>query len=154
MILDELANWPRFFHSEPMTRVMERLAGLGPDTAPGEYEVAGREAFIRVFEAETQPLEGALYEVHHEYADVHRLLAGEELCLWAPEGLLEPAGTFDAAKDAGFGRLIGGERNVFRLTPGRFAVFLPGEGHLTRVRAAGPGRLLRAVGKVRAGLVR
>lgn len=152
MILDDLANWSRYFRTELLTRVRERLGILGPDTAPGEYEIAGREAFVRVFWADMVPEEGALYEVHRQYADVHRLLAGEEACLWAPRELLEPV-EFDTARDAGFSRLIGGERNVFRLTPGRFAVFLPGEGHLTRVQVAGPGRVLRAVAKVRADLV-
>lgn len=155
MIFDALANWPLYNARPAWKQAFERLLALGPDTEPGEYEVDGRDVYVVVFDTTTKALLDTTLEAHRNYADIHLPLTGPEVhARFALDGLAENT-PYDPARDAA--TYVHPDRftALFTLHPGHFALYLPGEAHLSQGKVdPRPQPLRKAVAKVRAELLR
>ena len=104
-----------------------------PDMPGGSTELGTPLAKASVFNSKTNPdIEKAVWEIHHDYADIQTLLVGEELNRFrTPEGLT-PKMDFNEKDDY---QLFLPEKLedslTLTLTPARFAIYLPNEAHMT-----------------------
>lgn len=154
MILDQLENWPGYFGLPAWRRAMEHVAGLGPDIAAGEYEISGRDIFVRVFRYLTRPREQAVLEAHRSYTDIQVMLAGEEFLGRYPARELAVKTPYDPAADVEFYAHPADLTTAWLLRPGMFAVFFPQDAHLSQGQNLAPAEVCKAVVKVRCELLR
>lgn len=155
MILDALENW-RLYSSLPAWELaFARLETLGPDAEPGEYEIQGRDIYLIVFDTTTKALLDTTLEAHRDYADIHLPLTGPEVHARFPlSGLVEKT-PYAPDKDAAHYGHPDRFTALFTLHPGNFALYLPGEAHLSQGKVdPRPQPLRKAVVKVRAELLR
>ena len=115
--------------------------------APGRFEIDGDRVYAMLSQAPTRSPEGAQFEAHRRYADVHYLLRGREMIGAAPTDKLKVATPYDSAKEAEMYALPAKYQRIV-LEPGSFAVFLPGEGHLPGCTADQPSEIRKVVVKV------
>lgn len=95
----------------------------------GTVELAGRDLYVNVHGYETRRRDDCRWESHRQTADIQMCLRGGELIDWSPEKPARSNGTYDFRRDF---ELWDGDispAETVRLTPGRFAIFLPGELH-------------------------
>lgn len=114
------------------------LSGDFKTQDPGRYELAGDKVFC--FVQDNQLAEpGQRFEYHRNYADLHFLLAGQEMISYGYDGLedLEP---YQAQSDVGF--LTASSQLDLTINDQYFAFFLPGESHLPNQKA-GEGEQVR-----------
>ncbi|WP_105110343.1 YhcH/YjgK/YiaL family protein [Streptococcus suis] len=116
------------------------LSGDFKTQDPGRYELAGDKVFC--FVQDNQLVEpGQRFEYHRNYADLHFLLAGQEMISYGYDGLedLEP---YQAQSDIGF---VSASKHLDLIINDRyFAIFLPGEVHLPN-QAAGEALQVRKI---------
>lgn len=120
------------------------------EVANGEYEIDGRDAFVRVNTYSTEPKECKQPEAHNEYIDVQYLGAGQEVIYFAPR-TEEHVVTEDhtEASDLLFFEQFD-EKDCVVLHAGDFAVFFPWELHRPGCNAGGKaGQVQKVVVKVR-----
>ncbi|SNS01542.1 YhcH/YjgK/YiaL family protein [Humidesulfovibrio mexicanus] len=155
MILDALENWRLYGAGRAWELAFERLLSLGPEAEPGEYELDGRDVFLIVFDTTTKALLDTTLEAHRVYADIHLPLTGPEVhARFALAGLAETK-PYDPAADAAHYDHPDRFTALFTLHPGQFALYLPGEAHLSQGKVdPRPQPLRKAVVKVRADLLR
>lgn len=155
MIFDSLPNWRLYSALPAWKQAFDRLETLGPDTEPGEYEVAGRDIYVIVFDTTTKALLDTTLEGHQVYADIHLPLTGPEVHARFPLSALAEKTPYDPARDATFYEHPDRFTALFTLHPGHFALYLPGEAHLSQGKVdPRPQPLRKAVAKVRAELLR
>jgi YhcH/YjgK/YiaL family protein len=70
-------------------------------------------------------------ELHAKYVDIQAVLNGNETIYCLPTDGLEVIEEMDYARDRGFFKFAPGKETSLAMTDGTFALFLPGEGHLT-----------------------
>lgn len=154
MIFDALANWPLYSARPAWKQAFEGLLALGPDSEPGEYEVDGRDVYVVVFDTTTKALLDTTLEAHQNYADIHLPLTGPEVHARFPLAGLAVNTPYDPARDAA--TYVHPDRftALFTLHPGHFALYLPGEAHLSQGKVdPRPQALRKAVAKVKAELL-
>ncbi len=155
MILDALENWRLYSALPAWELAFARLLTLTPETEPGEYELQGRDIYAIVFDTTTKALLDTTLEAHRVYADIHLPLSGPEVQARFPLAGLTPKGPYDAARDAECYEHPDRFTALFTLHPGNFALYLPGEAHLSQGKVdPRPQPLRKAVIKVRAELLR
>ena len=155
MIFDALPNWTLYGTSPAWKKAFEAMAALTPDTEPGEYEVDGRDIYVVVFDTTTKALLDTTIEAHEKYADIHLPLTGPEVHARFPLEGLAPKTPYDDKRDAATYEHPDRFTALFTLHPGNFALYLPGEAHLTQGKVdPRPQPLRKAVAKVRAELLR
>lgn len=81
---------------------------------------------VMVQQGTTHALEGAKMEAHREYLDIQYLLAGQEVCGWAPTDESELVGEFDTERDVGF---YVGKNTPVTMQPGICYVLYPEDAH-------------------------
>ena len=135
MIFDEWRNFLNYAALLP--EAAEAIAAFqrdaAPDMAGGTYELHGKLARASVFDSKTTPELGkAVWEIHRDYADIQTLLCGVELncCRPSAEGLT-PTMEFDADQDYQLFKPEPGPALQLTLTPRTFAIYWPGEAHIT-----------------------
>lgn len=155
MILDALENWRAYSPLPAWKLAFERLQTLTPETEPGEYEIQGRDIYVIVFDTTTKALLDTTLEAHRLYADLHLPLSGPEVhARFSLAGLAEKS-PYDPATDAQRFEHPDRFAALFTLHPGHFALYLPGEAHLSQGKVdPRPQPLRKAVVKVRAELLR
>lgn len=155
MILDALENWRHYSALPAWQLACERLQTLGPDTQPGEYELQGRDVSLIVFDTTTKALLDTTLEAHEIYADLHLPLTGPEVHSRFPVAALTQTTPYDPATDAARYQHPDRFTALFTLHPGTFALYLPGEAHLSQGKVdPRPQPLRKAVVKIRAELLR
>jgi YhcH/YjgK/YiaL family protein len=155
MIFDALENWRNYSALPAWQLACERLQSLGPDTQPGEYELQGRDIYLVVFDTTTKALLDTTLEAHQIYADLHLPLTGPEVHSRFPLSALTEKSPYDEARDAQCFEHPDRFTALFTLHPGTFALYLPGEAHLTQGKVdPRPQPLRKAVVKIRAELLR
>ncbi len=154
MIFDSLENWRKYGVLPAWKQAFERLETLSPETEPGEYELAGRDVYLIVFDTTTKALLDTTLEAHQVYADIHLPLTGPEVHSRFPLSALTQKVAYDAATDAAQYEHPDRFTALFTLHPGTFALYLPGEAHLSQGKVdPRPQPLRKAVVKVRAELL-
>ncbi|MBL9124537.1 MAG: YhcH/YjgK/YiaL family protein [Planctomycetaceae bacterium] len=151
MILDSLARHTRYTAWLPsLAEAFEfLLARANAELAPGRYEIAGERMFALVAQYETRDFASAEPEAHQKYLDVQYLIAGRETIYWTPREETGPVTQpYDAERDICF--FARNERGrPFELAAGHFAIFLPEDAHEPNCHCGPPGRVHKAVVKVR-----
>ena len=163
MILDALANWRLYSDRPAWKQAFAWLQTLTPDTAPGEHAIVGeglapRDLYAIVFDFQTKNLLDTTLEAHRVYADLHVPLpapaGGPEVqARFALEELDEKT-AYDPATDAAHFHHPDRFNALFTLHPGQFALYLPGDAHLSQCKATpAPAALRKVVVKIRAELL-
>lgn len=114
--------------------------------AMGRNEVDGERVFINRFDYETVPEEEASWEGHLQYADIHVQLSGEERI-----GVSSASRLTETSRDeeADFVSFEGPVETWFSMAPGDVLIVFPEDVHMVKVRRDGPGRVEKAVFKVK-----
>lgn len=155
MILDSLDNWTHYSAAPAWRAAFEFLTSLAPDTAPGQYEVLGRDVFVNVFEFETKNLLDTVLEGHRDYVDIHVALTGPEVQGRFSLAEVQEKSPYDPERDAADYHHPDRFNALFTLSPGMFAAYFPQDAHLTQGKTDPfPAARLKAVAKVRVALLR
>lgn len=111
----------------------------------GCIKLEGDDLFIRNIYQECVSAGKQLLELHHDYIDVHILLAGEETIGWkALEDLTVERQAYDKQSDCA---LYGDQPTVFvKLLPEQFVIVFPEDPHAP---AIGKGSIRKLIAKVR-----
>lgn len=137
MIYDSMENFDRYAKLAPEAwRVMKDFLGtVGADTAGGRHKLQDDLIMADVNRYETRPLADCLVELHDRYIDVQVMVSGGETLYALPHDGLDVHMAMDPAKDAALFKFRDENTTRLELEAGRFAVFFPGEAHLTGNRA-------------------
>ena len=121
------------------------------DMLEGEYELRGRDIFVKIAEVETKPLGETRPESHEEYIDVQFVGTGEEKLGYMVMG--EPDVSERRDKDDLIFYQEAIDENFVEARAGNFTIFFPGEVHRPCVAVKEPLKIKKAIVKVRASLV-
>lgn len=118
----------------------------------GVYEIQGKDIFVQVIDAQTEPAEKKRPEVHEQYIDVQFLASGKErLGFTADTGIYEVDERFDE-RDLIFYKEVNAE-GFIEATPGCYSIFFPEDVHRPAVMAEEPMLVRKAVVKVKVSLL-
>jgi YhcH/YjgK/YiaL family protein len=133
MIYDNLANLNTYagLAPEAWNLIGEFLAKWTPETELGRHILVVDQVFADVLCYETKALSDCKVELHAKYVDIQAVLSGNETILCTPTDGLEVIEEMDYTRDRGFFKFAPGKETSLAMTGGTFALFLPGEGHLT-----------------------
>lgn len=150
MILDHLPQWPRYANINPrFKRGFEYLLQMPADPAEGRHEIDGDDVFAIVVKTTTTPLDGAQFEAHRKYIDVHYVLQGREGMAWSPLASLDRVTMpFDSEQDAALYELIPAAQ-LIPVLQGQFAIFFPEDGHIPSCAITVPEPVVKVVLKIR-----
>lgn len=142
-------------HHPVWSRALEALNELDADSPLGITELEGTKFFVNVHGYDTVPVDDAKWENHLHTIDIQIILRGGECIDWVPLSELSPLGDYDPGIDKGLFRLAGNASRVSRLrmTPGRFAIFLPGDGHRPMIADGANTSVHKAVVKIDTSLL-
>ena len=149
MIYDHLSRLPLYCGLSPeLDRAFAFLKELSPETlSPGRIEIDGEAVYANCFDGKTASPEGALYEAHNRYIDIHLPLTGCERVYYADRGTLESVIPYDADGDC---EMRSGEaRDFCTLDHCHFCVTFPADAHLPGRAADEPIPYRKLVLKVR-----
>lgn len=129
MIIDLLAHAGSYHALSPgFAAGLRWLTEFNAQTADGRYDIDGDNVYALVQSYDTVAPAEKKYESHRVYADIQYVAEGSELILYAPIAELQAATAYDGTKDF----LLYADpaaTTPLLLGPGRFAVFLPQDGH-------------------------
>ena len=151
MIIDSLAHCGSYIPLHPLFQpAFEYLRTFDPGTPDGKYALDGDRLFAGVQRYETAPVETRRWETHRVYADIQVVIAGRELIHYAPVEALQPKTPYNEIKDVEFydGSCVEDPLPLV-LTPGKFAIFLPQDGHQPGCLIGQPGPVMKVVIKLR-----
>jgi len=114
--------------------------------ADGRFQPEGSPWFCHISAAQTQPESLRHIEYHREWADIQVILSGCEWIKAGPQACAQPDD--EERKPDLFITASHSLPVAMRLTPGDFAVFLPGEPHQALCADAQPETVRKAVFKV------
>ena len=114
----------------------------------GHYEIDGSMVYMNVFEYETIPEDGAFFEGHRQYADIHVAVTGEEV-VGVSDLSRVSVKAFDEEKD--LLEVEGPVEHYIRLIPGKALITLPEDAHKVKLAAGSASALNKAVIKVYMG---
>ncbi len=151
MILDFLVNWKKYAKNNETIwkEAFDFIASLNVDAEEKKYFIRGDDFFAFVQGYETQPASEGKIEMHRNYLDIHAVISGSELVYYSPVNDLELIEDFTPGSDDLLFSFRPNLSSGFRLYPGRFALFFPEEGHLTRIQLyEKPERIKKVVLKI------
>ena len=135
MIFDEWTNFPNYANLFPdvADAIFDFWKNATIDTSSGGRELCTSLARADVFDSRTNPeISKAVWETHHDYADIQTLLVGEEINFHRTPTGLTPKTEYNQQGDYQLFLPEGVDKSLrLFLKPGRFAIYLPGEPHLT-----------------------
>ena len=148
MILDTLENAGKYTRFKVgLSEAFGFLAQPGvAELADGEYEIAGGRVRAIVMRENGRAVADGKLEGHRGHIDIQYVVSGNESMVWSPRKGLAEAGDYDPEEDLEF--FEGEPESVFRVPPGTFAVFMPGDAHLPLI---GNGPIHKIVVKVAIG---
>jgi YhcH/YjgK/YiaL family protein len=149
MILDSLGRAPVYHLLHPgLPAAFAWLLGRAASAETGRHEVA--EGVVAIVDAyRTAPASEKKWETHRRHVDLQVVLSGSELVGWSPVSELTTRIPYNPEKDAEFYESPVFAVTRFRLHPGLFAVFFPGDGHQPGVMEEQPAEVRKVVFKLR-----
>lgn len=114
----------------------------------GHYEIDGKWVYMNVFDYETIPEEGAFFEAHRKYADIHMTVEGEEI-VGVSDISRVTVKTFEEEKD--LMEVKGTIEHYIKLLPGKALITLPEDAHMVKLASGSPSAVKKAVIKVYIG---
>ncbi|AWO00351.1 hypothetical protein DLD77_00830 [Chitinophaga alhagiae] len=155
MIFDYVENYTRYAKGNTAVweKVFDFIAGLNENSAAGKFDIIGDDVFAFVQHYETLPVEAGKIEAHDQYLDIHVPLSGSERVYFSALEALVLLEDFRPASDDLLFAFDAAKASSFELTPRHFALFLPGEGHMTRIQTGpAPAAIKKAVIKISGNL--
>lgn len=148
LVLGELKSWrsnPKLKRLEVAFRFLEN-----PDlkNLPVGRHVIDDKAYAMIDKSVSQPPEKVEFEAHRKYIDVHYMISGQVTTGYAPIEKLKLHTPYDEKDEAAMFYVPATYTKV-KLTPGMFAVFFPGGGHMPNCHLDGAHDLHKVVVKVR-----
>ncbi len=155
MIHDSLEKFALYSKLAPKAWQLaaEFIKTVTPNTEKGRYKLDGDMVMADVLYYDTKPLAECKVELHARYIDIQVVLEGQETILSLPTKGLPLLEEFNFERDRGFFSYNGVPAVSVPMTDGSFAVYFPGEGHLTAWND-NPTAIRKIVFKVDASLVR
>lgn len=154
MIFDKVENWSRYPFGPAWESVFTWLAAAQATPPTEVLALDGDRIVVRPGHYTTIPREKAVLEVHRRYADVQILLQGREWAECHDPAALVVETPYQPDRDVEFLVKPDPAPCRFQLLPGTFALFLPGEAHMTQMRVADPGdEVVKLVVKVDGALL-
>ncbi len=148
MIVDTLEN--AHLYATSGTRLAAALEYLRltdfSKLEPGQYELDGDNIYAMVQHYDSRPEEGAQFEAHRVYADVHYVCEGTERLGYRHIRRLTSIEPFDEAKDC---EMLQGEGDFVTLFAGMFAVVYPEDAHMPSLAVDDPEPVKKVVVKFR-----
>lgn len=151
MILDFSTNWKHYAkgNEEIWMDAFDFIASIEGDAEEKKYQIRGNDFFAFVQGYETHPASQGKIETHHDYLDIHAIITGNELVYYSHVNNLELIEDFTPKSDDLLYYFNPELANSFMLYPGRFALFFPEEGHMTRIQSSEkPTRIKKVVIKI------
>ena len=149
MILDSLLSSSIYQSVHPGLPAAFRWLETHSATAQkGRHDVAeGVTAIVDSYS--TAPVTEKKWETHRCHVDLQVVLSGSELVGWTPTSELTSRIPYNPDKDAEFYEPPVSSVTRFRLSPGFFAIFFPGDGHQPGVIAEESIEVRKVVFKLR-----
>jgi biofilm protein TabA len=149
MIYDLISEWTRYRRlTDGVAEAFEYLQRSAVEKMPdGRHDVDGDRIFLLLSTSASQPEAEKRFESHRTYLDIQVVLKGSELHFWAPAAELVPDGGYSDEKDIIF--YEGSAPTSVLMVPGRFALYLPSDGHKPGCRFGESRQVRKAVLKVR-----
>ena len=148
LITGELKSWrsnPRLQRLEPAFRFLERPDLK--DLPAGRVEIDGDRMYGLVMKVQTRAIESAQFEAHRKYMDIHYYISGEDVTGSFPSEELITAVPYDEKNDIELFK-IPPQYLKLNMSPGKFAIFLSGGGHMPNCHEKKPDTLHKLVVKV------
>ena len=149
MIVDNIKNAHKYIGANPALRAaFEILSGMMEEMQAGRHDIDARN-YVNVFSYESELREGAVFEDHRVYADIHFIISGEESI--DVIDVDQTALTEDRyqSEDVALCQAESGY-STLNLHRGDFAVIFPGEAHRPGIATNNPEEVKKAVAKIRA----
>ncbi|MBL7737060.1 MAG: YhcH/YjgK/YiaL family protein [Chitinophagaceae bacterium] len=132
MIVDTIANAPKYFSAHPLfAKAFEYIRNTDLQAlAVGKYDIQGDELKVAVMSKKgmTREESAAKFECHDRHIDIQLCLNGAETIGWKPrEDCASPKGDYNPEKDVQF--YADAPDMYFGLKPGQFAIFFPEDVH-------------------------
>lgn len=118
------------------------------DVQAGHYEIDGNKVYMNVFDYDTISEDGAFFEAHKKYADIHMTVTGEEI-VGVSDMSKVSVKTFDEEKD--LLEVEGSVEHYIKLIPGKALITLPEDAHKVKLAVGNPSAVKKAVIKVYVG---
>ncbi|HBV82450.1 MAG: YhcH/YjgK/YiaL family protein [Lachnospiraceae bacterium] len=118
------------------------------DVQAGHYEIDGNKVYMNVFDYDTISEDGAFFEAHKKYADIHMTVTGEEI-VGVSDMSKVSVKTFDEEKD--LLEVEGPVEHYIKLIPGKALITLPEDAHKVKLAVGNPSAVKKAVIKVYVG---
>lgn len=132
MIYDSLENLRRYrFENENMEAARTFL--LEHDVLslePRKHEIKGDEVFLVYHEVEQISMEGARYEAHDRYVDIHITVEGNNFIRTTEKKNLTETTVYDEANDFILGQYQGDYYTDSYIGRGFFGIYFPEDAHL------------------------
>jgi len=106
------------------------IAAVTPDMEDGKYHLQGDNLFGIVQSYDTKPLAEGKMEIHRRYIDIQTIIVGTERIFYSPVGMLDELTPYSEENDCALFRFMPDVAAEFRLSPGKFLMFFPEEGHM------------------------
>jgi biofilm protein TabA len=125
MIFDELKNIETYYPMNCNFKQAAEFFKKAADLAPGRYELEDG-CYVNLMEGMTHDADGAQYEAHRAYLDVHYIISGTEYTKWADIDSLKAETEYDVNGDC---QMFSGEGRIVRIDAGMFYVDYPNDAH-------------------------
>ncbi len=147
MILDFTQNWKHYAKGniQVWQKAFDFIHTAGTDMEEKKYTIDGDHVFAFVQGYNTLPEVEGKIEMHRDYLDIHAVWSGVEQVYYSPVQELDLVKDYTPQSDD---LLYDFKKDIatgFRLCAGKFALFFPGEGHLTRIQACGDATRVKKV---------
>jgi len=138
----------------PLRFALEHLGQTDFAALPaGDYELQGRDIYVKVTDLTSKPHAQTRPEVHRQYIDIHYFFHGVERISCARDtGENVVAEDLLAQRDVLVYAGIENE-SMLTMTPGSFAIFFPGDVHRPGGADDAPAPMRKVVVKLRAALL-
>jgi len=115
----------------------------------GIYKLGHPEWFVNVHSYDTIPEEDCQWENHRQTVDIQYTIAGEELIKWKHTNEMEKPTVYKAKADTEFYEAQATQQCAsLVMSPGRFAIFFPGDAHCPKIKHGRADSIKKLVVKI------
>jgi YhcH/YjgK/YiaL family protein len=147
MVIDKLKNGIYYYGlGAKIQKALEFLKNTNlAELEPGKYEIEKDDIYAMIFEYETKPVDGVLWEAHKKYIDIQYMIKGSEKMGYTNGENIMTTIEYDEEKDILFGTAKG---DFMTVEEGMFVIFAPQDGHMPSINIEKPEKVKRAVVKI------
>ncbi len=129
MILDKLENALLYSFNDKFRLAFNFLLSNDLESLPAcRLHLQGDDIVVSIVDMEGKGEEPEDLEAHHEFADIHYLVSGEEKMAWKPQDdCMQQKDSYDEQKDEE--RFTDEPSSMLSLQEGHFVVFFPHDAH-------------------------